>query len=323
MKFMKWIIPLLLWCVSANAQILVPLFSPESATGVTTEGPARPTNNDPHVVVARAVDATTWTGVTVTVYGANTDCGATCEASDGKIIGTITDDGGTLDVSKVFRYDFIFALVTSHTAGTIQADFVPIEFISLFGAGADDVRNVAFYGADNTGTIDSLEAFDDAEAATPAEGVIFVPPGDYTLTGTWVIPSNKSIYFMPGVRLLAPQGSFGNEAVIHYDGTGLTACPRCGITGYPDIENSSGLNPITDTDYVAVLIENTSSRQFEFGRLTGFYSGIRLFADTGIVGFNRIHAGNMNGMVYNIDLVADATGLNPGLTQTGSQHWAN
>lgn len=174
--------------------------------------------------------------------------------------------------------------------------------------GADAV-NVFDHGAVADGSTDNLAAFDAAEAACAVNGTIVIPTGSYRLSGTWVVPANKSLLFLPGAQIKAPQGSFGNEPVLHYNGAGLSAAPWCGIYGFPDFENVSTLSPITDTEYVAVLLQAIGSRRIEIGRVNGFYSGIRLYAEDGeLVGFNSIECGNINGAVYNIDLVVDATG---------------
>ncbi len=106
--------------VPRGAETVIP-----GATGATTTAGELYVAGKPHRVVARATSGTY--NATVTVYGINQPCDGSCTSSDGTSLGTITTDGGTLDINTATRYLYVFSLVTSYTSGTIRADVSPLE----------------------------------------------------------------------------------------------------------------------------------------------------------------------------------------------------
>jgi hypothetical protein len=161
------------------------------------------------------------------------------------------------------------------------------------------VCNVKAYGAKGDGVTDDTAAL---IAATPTAGKVYVPPGNYKITGTWIIPRSVSV-----------ECSSDNASIINYVGTsaavaigdaaGSTLYPRgamhnCRIRGPGTRGSTVGL--LVGGDPAGVITPNTyyaDEYSFYNVTITEFHWGLELGKSTWLNSF------------FNCGFIANAIGI--------------
>lgn len=244
--------------------------------------------------------------VTVTDYPSGTTSTTYATNAPGSSTNPITADSNG-------QYSF-YAIDGSYTITTSKSGITTsTKVISL----RDDntLINVMGYGAAGDGTTDDTAAIQAALTAG-AGGAVFIPEGNYKITGTITIPPSTTLKGVGACDVLVPLAGGSNFSITNTSGTSFLMGRGSTIDGcnfwYP---NQVTTSPPTAYDYT-ITVDNTDS--FQSGNNAGVniqnivihnaYKGIDLGGDTAVP--------NVYGVAHmdNIRMFALHTGIRSGYT---------
>jgi len=149
------------------------------------------------------------------------------------------------------------------------------------------VHNVKAYGAKGDGVTDDTAAF---IAATPTAGKVYVPPGNYKITRTWIIPRSVSV-----------EGASDNASIITYvgssaaiavgDGAGTILYPRGAMHDLRIVGTGTGGSTIgflVGGDPAGVITPSTYlADEYSFYNVSvmGFHWGLEFGNNEWLIGF--------------------------------------
>lgn len=190
---------------------------------------------------------------------------------------------------------------------------------------SSDVYNVIMYGADPTGTNDSLSAFqaarDAAKNSTKGAGIVYIPAGVYKLSNTFQVGdgTGTTVSTYHGIRIIGAGGTrlnstSTNDGVrLQWSGSaGGTVVKFAGPVGGCSIENvlidCSGAN-YAATGISVIHAEGFICRNVQIIHNTGMAMDIDSY-DTSTFGAQSVYNGGNTGLVENLFINTTQNGAN-------------
>ncbi len=169
---------------------------------------------------------------------------------------------------------------------TSKSLFIVLAAVTLAGSSALPVSshappppktvNVLNYGADKTGTKDSLKAFQSAAKAAGTRGVLLVPPGTYLLSAEFDLLNGQSIKGAGPTSVLRGAHPTASGSILTMSGTGglisnlAFSAPTYGSGSALSYQNGVLIKSITTTFTVSqVTFSSTLSTALTVNNVTG------------------------------------------------------